>query len=220
MENASKALLMAGGILIALLIVGALVLMFNQLSAYQKSNSDNLKTSQLVEFNNQFLNFTLDEEIYGYDLISLLNKVTNYNEAEPVANSVEYKEITLSIIMGKSFATKYGINNTSKAFGTLPKTYVITKSDSDFSKIINKFIVMEKNYTLSGMSKLSTYYDAIYVDKTKTIKEVLGKDVIIDKTDVEQYREYSEFKKAKFKNTNIEYYKNGQVKAISFEFVS
>ena len=70
------------------------------------------------------------------------------------------------------------------------------------------------------MSKLSTYYDAIYVDKTKTIKEVLGKEVIIDKTDVEQYREYSEFKKAKFKNTNIEYYKNGQVKAISFEFVS
>ena len=218
MENASKALLMAGGILIVLLIVGALVLMFNQLSAYQKSNSDNLKTSQLVEFNNQFLNFTLDEEIYGYDLISLLNKVTNYNEAEPVANSVEYKEITLKIKLGKDFAEKYGVNKTAKAF--TEEKYEIIKSDGKFSKTINKFIVMEKNYTLSGMSKLSTYYDAIYVDNTKTIKEVLGKDVIIDKKDVEQYREYSEFKKAKFKNTNIEYYKNGQVKAISFEFVS
>lgn len=218
MENASKALLMAGGILIALLIVGALVLMFNQLSAYQKSNSDNLKTSQLVEFNNQFLNFTLDEEIYGYDLISLLNKVTNYNEAEPVANSVEYKEITLKIKLGKDFAEKYGVNKTAKAF--TEEKYEIIKSDGKFSKTINKFIVMEKNYTLSGMSKLSTYYDAIYVDNTKTIKEVLGKDVIIYKKDVEQYREYSEFKKAKFKNTNIEYYKNGQVKAISFEFVS
>ena len=52
MENASKALLMAGGILIALLVIGALLLMFNQLSSYQKTNSDVEKQSQLVEFNN------------------------------------------------------------------------------------------------------------------------------------------------------------------------
>ena len=32
MENASKALVMAGGILIALLVLGALLLMFNQVS--------------------------------------------------------------------------------------------------------------------------------------------------------------------------------------------
>ena len=40
MENASKALIMAGGILIALLVLGALLLMINNLSDYQKSNSD------------------------------------------------------------------------------------------------------------------------------------------------------------------------------------
>ena len=200
MENASKALLMAGGILIALLIVGALVLMFNQLSTYQKSNSDNLKTSQLVEFNNQFLNFTLDEEIYGYDLISLLNKVTNYNEAEPVANSVEYKEITLKIKLGKDFAEKYGVNKTAKTF--TEEKYEIIKSDGEFSKTINKYINMEKDYTLSGMSKLSAYYDAIFVENppSKTIEDVLGKNVKKkpEKEDIEKYREYSEFKKAKF----------------------
>ncbi len=32
MENASKALIMAGSVLIALLIIGALILMFNNLS--------------------------------------------------------------------------------------------------------------------------------------------------------------------------------------------
>ena len=43
MENASKALLMAGGILIALLIIGALLLMFNQISTYKQSESSNQK---------------------------------------------------------------------------------------------------------------------------------------------------------------------------------
>ena len=40
MENASKALVMAGGILIALLVIGALLLMFNQVSDYQRSGTD------------------------------------------------------------------------------------------------------------------------------------------------------------------------------------
>ena len=72
-----------------------------------------------------------------------MNKVTNYNEAEPVANSVEYKEITLKIKLGKDFAEKYGVNKTAKAF--TEEKYEIIKSDGKFSKTINKFIVMEKN---------------------------------------------------------------------------
>ena len=54
MENASKALLMAGGILTALLVIGALILMFNQLGIYQKSNSQAEKNSQIAAFNRKF----------------------------------------------------------------------------------------------------------------------------------------------------------------------
>lgn len=39
MENASKFLLMAGGILIALLVISALVLMFNQIGDYEDRKS-------------------------------------------------------------------------------------------------------------------------------------------------------------------------------------
>ena len=41
MENASKALLMAGSVLIALMIVGLLVFMFSNLSNYQSSDTEN-----------------------------------------------------------------------------------------------------------------------------------------------------------------------------------
>ena len=54
MENASKALIMAGGVLIALLIIGSLLLMFNNLSSYQDTNIKETRTAQIIEFNNQF----------------------------------------------------------------------------------------------------------------------------------------------------------------------
>ena len=57
MENASKALLMAGSILIALMVIGVLVLMFNNLSYYQKSSDENIKQAQIIEFNNQYETF-------------------------------------------------------------------------------------------------------------------------------------------------------------------
>ena len=48
MENASKALLMAGGILISLLVIGALVLMFNQIGDYEKGNQGIKKLLKLL----------------------------------------------------------------------------------------------------------------------------------------------------------------------------
>ena len=54
MENASKALLIAGGILIALIIISLLVVMFTQIGDYQKSQSSGSKESQLAEFNRDF----------------------------------------------------------------------------------------------------------------------------------------------------------------------
>ena len=54
MENASKALLMAGGILITLIIISAFVLMFNQIGDYEKAQSSNEKELQLAKFNLDF----------------------------------------------------------------------------------------------------------------------------------------------------------------------
>ena len=56
------------------------------------------------------------------------------------------------------------------------------------------------------------------------IKEIVGKVVknnsgnTISLTEIEQYREYSEFKSSTFKPENVEYHNNGQVKQLSFEF--
>ena len=54
MENASKALIMAGSVLIALMIIGALLLMFNSLTSYQDTNTQGEREAQVIEFNNQY----------------------------------------------------------------------------------------------------------------------------------------------------------------------
>ena len=78
MENATKALIMAGSVLIALMIIGALILMFNSLTSYQKVGESNTKEAQIVEFNNQYETFNR-KNVRGSDLYSLLNRGVDYN---------------------------------------------------------------------------------------------------------------------------------------------
>ena len=228
MENASKALIMAGGILIALLVIGALVLMFNQLSYYQRTETDSEKTQQLADFNKEYLKYTYDD-IKGYELISLVNKVIDYNIKEEFGNSVDYtKKITVVINM-KEFKSKYGVKNITSLF--TKDTYTINNSNTIFSADLNNFRSMENTYTLSAMNKLSANYDTLKQAKAENqnsyetkIKEIVGKVVknnsgnTLSLTEVEQYREYSEFKSSTFKPGNVEYHNNGQVKQLSFEF--
>ncbi len=94
MENASKALLMAGGILIALLILGALIMMFTNLQDYQNSNDARTKNTQIAQFNNQFEPYNKDGEnakgekdenntLTLMELKSVYNKIESNNKQHP-----------------------------------------------------------------------------------------------------------------------------------------
>lgn len=79
MENASKALLMAGGIFIALMIIGSIIMLFTNLSDYQ-SNQDELElTSQIAEFNNQYEPY-MKEDLSLMELQSVYNKILDNNK--------------------------------------------------------------------------------------------------------------------------------------------
>lgn len=209
MENASKALLMAGGMLIALLVIGALVLMFNQIGDYEKGNQGIKKTSEIAEFNIDFVRYT-EGNIKGVDIISLANKIINFNSKNGILNSIDYsKKIILNI----------DVNDFSKLFGS--NSYEIKNYDNDFMKTIKKFSSLENTYTLSKMDELSSNYDSI-VNGNKTIGDILGKkyDGKLAVKDIEDYREYSEFKASTFKSKEEpKYHDDGQVKELSFKFV-
>ena len=90
MENASKALLIAGGILIALIILTTFILMFNKMSTLQEEQEEQIKVEQLAAFNGEFEAFN-KKIMYGTDVITLINKAVENNEK--YAGNTEYQII-------------------------------------------------------------------------------------------------------------------------------
>ena len=83
MENASKALLMAGGILIALITIAVLVRTFSNISEFQMSRLSEEEQEQLVAFNEQYTKY-LNQYVYGTEVRSLINKYQNDNMVEVI----------------------------------------------------------------------------------------------------------------------------------------
>ena len=89
MENATKALLMAGGLLISILVVGLLVIGYRSISDYQQSASNIKKDQQLSSFNQNFTQYVRDD-LVGTDVISLVNKIADYNKKTGGVGEIDY----------------------------------------------------------------------------------------------------------------------------------
>ena len=77
MENASKALIMAGSVLIALMVIAMLVFMFNQLSEARQEIEQADAIEEYSKYAQQFEQY--NTTIYGSELLSLANLRDNYN---------------------------------------------------------------------------------------------------------------------------------------------
>ena len=78
MENVSKALMMAGGLLISIMVISLIVILWGRLSSYFTENSKTTTVEQDAEFNAQFENYN-KKSIRGNELISVMNKIIDYN---------------------------------------------------------------------------------------------------------------------------------------------
>lgn len=88
MENASKALLMAGGILIAIITIALLVRSFSTIGIFQKAQLSEEEQAQLVAFNEQYTKY-LNEYMYGTEVITVINKSLN-NREYPIAVKIKF----------------------------------------------------------------------------------------------------------------------------------
>lgn len=113
MENASKALLIAGGVLIAILIVSVLVVTLNIVNSNQRTREKALATEQLAEFNQKYEAYN-KKALRGTDIITLKNMAKSEGNAVTVKVTNGTEEIDVSIEKNKIaiFAcTKVEYNN-------------------------------------------------------------------------------------------------------------
>jgi len=237
MENASKALLMAGGILIALLVIGALLLMFNQLGSYQDTKSNAEKVTQIADFNRDFAKYTESKNLKGTDIATLAFKIDDYNLKEDkslsstsTANSVDYGiKMTLKLENMGEFNNKYV---TTLFTSTCEVSYPLRNdhTNKNLMTILNKFKSVDVNL-LKKMAAIYSPAESNDVNKAK-IKEALLKidgstysswnGTNMDPTydAIKNYKPYSEFKTSTFELTSEpEYAPNGQIKGFIFKFI-
>ena len=101
MENASKALLIAGGVILAMLVIALLIFAWGIFSDYYSSKDGLKDIKDVAKFNEQFEQYNRDD-IMGYELVSLANKVADYNKEHTSSdseanNSESFDPINLTI---------------------------------------------------------------------------------------------------------------------------
>ena len=121
MENASKALIIAGSMLISIIIISLLVMFFNQLSNTMASQEKSEAVMQATEFNKQF--DVYERAVYGSELLSLALKVQDYNKRE--ADEKGYTEVKLVVDMT---GNKIDTSENSKKYFT--GQYTILKNNT------------------------------------------------------------------------------------------
>lgn len=82
MENAAKALLIAGGVLIAIILISMFLAMYNKMASIKNTQEQKKEMEQLSAFNAQYEAF--DRKLmYGVDVRTLQNKVNENNINNP-----------------------------------------------------------------------------------------------------------------------------------------
>ena len=102
MENATKALLISAAVMIAIMILSLLMMAYNQVSDYYQTQHTDAMAKQTEEFNNNFINYDRDN-IRGSDLLSLMNKVIDFNERYSYAEGTNYTRIEVTINIGDQY---------------------------------------------------------------------------------------------------------------------
>ena len=106
MENASKALLMAAGMLIAVLIASIFALMFSTMSEYTKAYDERKQTEELQAFNGQFEKYVTSGAT-AQEVVTVINLAKSYNEkmgenitveVEPKIDGLVNKEINFDAL--------------------------------------------------------------------------------------------------------------------------
>lgn len=236
MENAAKALLIAGGVLISILVIGAFIFLFRDISKTQVDLESSKELQQIDEFNKQFTSY--EKTLYGHELLSLMNKMEENNVKIKERNlGYDYMQISVQKIKftpalevlpnGQYNNIKPGISGGDK-FKTLieikdemENRKFFSMTDADRDRLIELWGISssDSDYVRkkAELDKLLNEYKEM--NGFKTIKEfeiaLQGKENFI-----RHYKDYVDFKRAKFKCKDTQYdNKTGRVYFMTFEMI-
>lgn len=220
MENASKALIMACGVLISLMVIGLLVLFYNNLSGMQKIKTDSETEQQAAEFNKQYDVYARD--VYGSEILSIANKIADYNKRE--ADNKGYTPIDLEVTFTKGLSERYFVENKVYSAKDL---YDITANKSAKNPIcLEEYVKQLGNKTVYSRtnSSISRQIKKIATMRTNDL-QALGIEEADYKDNLAEYNQYknllTQMKETVFKYVKFDYDENnGRIKKMIYKSVA
>lgn len=173
MENASKALIMAGSVLLAMLIIGSLVFMFQTLSNLKNTEASAEDIEKLARYNRQIETFNRDG-LYGSEILSLANLIEDYNIRQ--SDLKGYTAITLEVytsgiagadkntIMQAQYTGKDGYLQLIQDFNKLQNDIDTSKAEVLYGQTVEKFAGMRTEEVVDALRNYGvreTQIDAI-----------------------------------------------------------
>ena len=165
MENASKALIMAGSILIAIMVIGLLVYGYGQISDLEQTRADAEVTDTLAEYMRRFEQYNRgqgDQPLYGSEVLSLANLQADYNFMEAdradIGRLEGYSQITITVEI-KNEITQMNMPGGEHYFSV--GTHDISEILSDYEDLSGKIDdYKEPKYTskIDDISRSAVYY--------------------------------------------------------------
>lgn len=109
MENAAKALIMAGGILISIAIISVAVYFYTNMKGYASFNQDMLSVTQINSFNRFYTAYeTPDQKIRAVDALNIVNRAVE-DEVE-----VDIRDEKINKVLGENDMQWYEIDEPDK----------------------------------------------------------------------------------------------------------
>ena len=242
MENATKALLIAAGILLIIMILSAVMIFWDEMAGYFTEKYETTMLEQLVEFNNKFSNYN-GKTIRGNELISIMNRIIDYNNYQ--SDMIGYDPIAITIDL-KNHHSEMKYKNETGGNTLITNSWIHNDSGTDDNTIKKISETSSRLSTTLGISdvklqKLSAQIANIVDDdkvdwrsqedykkyRAQLLTRILGYDVEVNDSRINgikqatyQYYQFTQFKRAMFKCTNIGYNEqNGRINEMRFEVV-
>ncbi len=121
MENASKALIMAAGVLIGVILLSLMVYMFTNFAITSAEVHKENEQNQLNQFNSQFTSYEAKEGLTIYDVVTVANLATEnniyyeYQQEQGISNTPKDNSY-ISVILKNSNLGDYNNKHIEKGY--------------------------------------------------------------------------------------------------------
>ena len=206
MENASKALTIAGGVLIAVMLAVLVYYVFTQWGESQKMQQEDVDTVKIEEFNKSYLSY--EKVLYGSELLGLVNKMSDYN----ISDDVKYNaygtmdlKVEIKLLSGST-------DNLFNRTGTYSLSTVKRTIDDVMRKTVEKYSGKVSDSQWEFLAKSSNNSEQSFDDLCQELNISSSVNRRELQEAAKEYYKYVQFKRMKFKHKETTFYDTGRVK--------